>query len=561
MYGIAHRLFKKRYGLLPWKDDKVVAWPVLESLLEAEAPLSLELAFAKHYLTYSSHTESSAAFLCYLMLAARQGHLCVCVDGSMRPRPNELCAQVFADKLQLDPVLIERFAQLICQGSKEEFKGPLIKEGSLVYLKRFWTDEQCIKDQFQRLLQSPPSLILEEMLHFPNLRLAQAEAINAVRNQSVTLITGGPGTGKTYTAKQIVAALAYASECPLQVSLAAPTGKAAANLAKAVDGIGNIVSKGSKTLHSLLSLGKQRGSDWSTTVLGDDLIIIDECSMVDVHMMGRLLHAVKAGSRLVMLGDPDQLPSVQAGGVFADLVAALQDTSHVVRLTESMRTESKQILEAANSVRMGDLERFKANLHGDLILNDWPSEASQLRSTLLERMQGLMHLTNPSEALQIRLLTPLREGPWGVEQLNRFFLENAWNTPGALPKIIPIMISVNAPKQGLFNGDTGVLVSFGSHGTDRDYALFERLKEPIPAISLPSFEYAYCLSVHKSQGSEYDQVLLILPPRSEAFGRELLYTAITRARRNVELWASDQTLEQLISRRMERLSGLYSIRQ
>ncbi len=314
------------------------------------------------------------------MLAARQGHLCVCIDGSMTPTPRDLFGQVFAEKLQLDPLLLEQFEHLHFarpKGLPDELKELIVKNGSLVYLKRFFTDEQLIKDQLKRLLQCSPILQLERTPSAFNLRPAQSDAIHAVRKQSVTFIIGGPGTGKTYTAKQIVAALAQATDRPLQVALAAPTGKAAANLAKALEGVENVISKGSKTLHSLLSIGRKADGDWTSTVLGDDLVINDECSMIDVHVMGRLLHAVKSGSRLVLLGDPpDQLPSVQAGGVFADLVTAYG--SHVVRLNESMRTDSKQILEAAHCVREGDIERFRQNLHGDLIQHDWPTEGIQL---------------------------------------------------------------------------------------------------------------------------------------------------------------------------------------
>lgn len=342
-----------------------------------------------------------------------------------------------------------------------------------------------MREHWKRLTDAEPS-VSKQNYDLTGLEPEQQEAIRFAAEHAVTLICGGPGTGKSYTAARLVAALGG----PGEVAVAAPTGKAAANLGRAL-------GRPAQTLHALLQ--KPR--------LPHDLVVVDEGSMIDAGMMARLLQAVKTGARLVLLGDDDQLPPVEAGNLFADLVAL----SPVCRLTRCLRTDLTEIVDKAEAVKQGK------------IIETLPlpsiAELAQLEGTIL---------------------TPLRRGPYGADALNRQ-LHARRKGP------VPIVVKKNDLKRGLSNGDVGILEGGVARFTE-DLS--------VPAALLPPYDYAYVLSVHKSQGSEYDRVHVLLPQGSERFGREMLYTAITRARHDVKVYGDPDIAQAVVSKRVLRLSGL-----
>jgi len=229
--------------------------------------------------------------------------------------------------------------------------------------------------------------------------------------------------------------------------------------------------------------------------------------MIDAGMMARLFAAVKTGARLVLLGDAEQLPPVEAGGLFVDLTRH----ENVCHLTRCLRTELQEIVSMAEAVKRGEIIPTKP----------LPSLKE------LVKMEGT-------------ILTPLRRGPYGADALNR-------RCAAARTGPVPILITVNDRKLGLFNGDVGTL--------EGECARFSEGRE-ISKSLLPAYEYAYVLSVHKSQGSEYDAVSILLPPGSERFGREMLYTAITRGRKKVDVYGDPSVVEAIVAKKTPRLSGL-----
>ena len=418
---------------------------------------------------------------------AREGHLCVELTPQLDPR--------FLEGASLLPTSL--------------FVDYLSREKNRIYLRRNWECEYRFLTHMKRFKSQLPSYTLpltwlEAELDKEQLNFEQKRAILKAAKGSLTLITGGPGTGKTYTAATLIRLF---SEGGLkEIAVAAPTGKATANLRAS---LGLIAEKCTiKTLHSLLK------SEW----LYADLILVDESSMIDAELMAKLFSAVKPGARLVLLGDKDQLPPIESGNFFADLA---QDQHLVSELKTCLRIELQEIIDLASQVK-----------------NGIPITAHPLPN-LKELVGQIVHE-------RIDVLTPLRKGPYGVDHLNKLlYVEH--QKRGA--KEIPIIITVNDAYLELFNGDTGLLnqeerIAYFSDG--RQFA--EHL--------LPHYEYAYVLSVHKSQGSEYEKVLILLPEGSEVFGREMLYTAITRAKKQMTLLAHEGVVEKVVKGHYTRFSGV-----
>lgn len=332
----------------------------------------------------------------------------------------------------------------------------------------------------------------------------QRKAILFALCSSFTLLTGGPGTGKSFTIAELIKSYRALFGPDKLIALAAPTGKATQHLQPLLEGLPIKLA----TLHRLLDVYKQPLLEPEDKVpLIYDLIVIDEASMIDLPLMARLLTHLKKGAKLVLVGDPEQLPPVGFGQPFIDLLALYPD--HVKRLTECLRSDRKEILELAAAIRAGQ--------EPVLPLLAWPPllEPVHYGSTIEEAL---------SRQGESRILTPLVEGPFGSRQLSaKLFRQN--------PGIAPIIVTENDFKQGLYNGQLGV--------RDATKAYFKTSTgiQSFMLADLPAFELAYAISVHKAQGSEFDDVFLILPPGSEAFGKELLYTAVTRAKKRLRLAA------------------------
>ena len=426
-------------------------------------------------------------FLAHILKTAREGHLCVALTA------------------ELGPLLLEGAGAL----PPSLFEKVLARQGNRIYLRRNWECESSFLYHLRRIRNAPPlGEITLSNLSEQGLNAEQQEAVRRSALQSLTFISGGPGTGKTFTAAVLIRL--FLASGVKKIAVAAPTGKATANLRNALGPLGEKCVI--KTLHALLKSSAKPSSLYA------DLILVDEGSMVDAHLMASLFHAVRSGARLVMLGDPDQLPPVESGHFFADLA---RDPGLTVELKTCLRTELQAIIDLAKAVKKGEA------------ITTLPLLAvKELIQQLMQRPQ--------------QLLTPLRKGPYGSDQLNQLlYLEH--QKRGA--REIPILITVNDPHLSLYNGDVGVLK------LDEQCATFADGRS-IPQYQLPHYEYAYALSVHKSQGSEYDRVLIVLPQGAEVFGREMLYTALTRAKKGVTLMAYPGVVEAIVKTSSHRLSGI-----
>jgi exodeoxyribonuclease V alpha subunit len=513
-----------------------------------------------------------------------EGH--VCLDGSI------------SDKLDAWLPALRKLDSVV--GSPGEYK-PLIADGGRLYLTRYWKYETDVAAALRRLAGSVNALPDEARLGECLARVFAGEdpdphQLAAVRGavlRNLTIISGGPGTGKTTAVAKILAVrqmLAPEGKL-LTIRLAAPTGKAADRLRESVaavkrglalpEAVKALIPEEASTLHRLLGINRSSGAAGRdrTRQLRLDLLVIDEASMIDLSMMAKVLDALPPGAALILLGDRDQLDAVQPGSVFGDLCrtegsGALRDS--LFTLTRSHRFEtSSGIGSLAKAVNAGDEVAALSILRGDRsgqitwIETDRPDEDGRLVDQVLAWLRPYFHLVGGGASAadcfeafgRFRLLTPLREGPGDVgtmnaritEWLRRDGVDVADWYPGR-----PLLVTVNNYTLRLFNGDVGIAlkddkgrlaVAFPGEGdTWRRFA---------PA-RLPSHEPAFAFTVHKSQGSEFDTVLLLVPPGDNpVVSRNLLYTAITRAKSRCMIWGSEAALRQAIARKPLRASGLW----
>lgn len=408
----------------------------------------------------------------------------------------------------------------ILQGDEEWFEEPVGQWNDLVYFQRCWVMESRVVRELKRLMVDVKPIDMDS----GELNVGQREAVRKGLGCSVFCLSGGPGTGKTHTVAELVRQ--YEGD---DVIVAAPTGKAVAQLK------GRLGDVRSGTLHGLLGIRSVSDILWGTGKLDAGMVVVDECSMIDVGMWGALLSAVKAGTRLVLVGDHDQLPPVEAGTIYGEICKWMRDVHPecYAHLDECMRSDQVEILELAEKVKGGEAIAGK-ELKG-LDVKQW-KECFQEEG--------------------FRILSCLREGPYGVEAINRELVELFRREYEGGEWRIPVIATRTSYEQGICNGEMGVLVKqSASIGLEAEDVVWFGQKV-VPAVLLPGIELAYAISVHKSQGSEYDKVVLIVPPGSEIFGREILYTGITRARLSLEIYGEAETLELCVSESAQKLSGI-----
>ncbi|HEU5483805.1 MAG TPA: exodeoxyribonuclease V subunit alpha, partial [Microlunatus sp.] len=419
----------------------------------------------------------------------------------------------------------------------------------------------------------------------------QRRAAEVCARHWVTVLAGGPGTGKTTTVAKVLAMLADQPGAAPRIALAAPTGKAAARLSEALAEARNrldpadaarVADLSAVTLHRLLgwlpaSRGRFRHN--ADNRLPYDVVVVDEMSMVSLTLMARLLEAVRPDARLVLVGDPDQLSSVEAGAVLADITSALGASDRarsVVRLRRTWRYGGA-IEDLARAVRAADEDAAVEVLRrgaGDVVFIETdlsvarPAGIEALTAAVtesgsaLQTAAGAGDLAAALEALdRHRLLCAHRHGPFGV---SRWSLEAERWLAEAVPGYgeegewyvgRPLLVTVNDYDLNLFNGDTGVVVAAG--GGVR--AVFGRGSAPmlISPVRLDAVQTTHAMTVHRAQGSQFEVVSFVLPPpESPLLTRELLYTAVTRASRRVQVFGSEESVRRAVRRPANRASGL-----
>jgi exodeoxyribonuclease V alpha subunit len=464
---------------------------------------------------------------------------------------------------------------------------PLVQDGPQLALHRVWSTERRVAQSLcarsAEVPQGEPgpktSVLISALGQGPTpWSELQRQAALLPFARRFTVITGGPGTGKTWVlarllALQLAAAEDSGREAP-RLLLCAPTGKAARRmaeaLAKALEGEAfspyrdSLTAVVPQTLHKVLGLGSPGVPvrHHAQRPLAADVVVVDEASMVDLHLMDLLIQALPPATLLVLLGDSAQLPSVSAGRVLADLVEGFADSGSVIRLTEARRYHADQAIgRAARAMESSDpagqtLSVLLAPPQDSSSCCLWPGATpTTVFARLRAGFEPFLAATSAPQALALLenflALTVVNDGPWGQTSLNQKLTESL---PPSAPR--PILILENDPRTGLSNGDLGVLWTQDG----RQQAWFAGSDRPVSPVLLPPWQVAFAITIHKAQGSEFDRILVVLPPAREQgralLSRELLYTAVTRARSHCTVAGTEAVVESALLTSNLRVSGL-----
>ncbi|MDR2895108.1 MAG: exodeoxyribonuclease V subunit alpha [Propionibacteriaceae bacterium] len=537
---------------------------------------------------------SLSALACTLALA-EQGSVCC-----------DLADTVSLDQLCVHPLPIDWPAadQWLNQLSASGLVSPagqaskaLVVDSGLVYLQRYWRDQQIIVDALLNQVDPPPdavTAIANQVLdgqppaaHRPS--TTGALGSSPWQHPHIEVIAGGPGTGKTTLIGQLIAEKLTSANPPQAIALTAPTGRAAAHLQQAVTNHlahhwpGQAKSLEKRlwvgTVHRLLGWNRQgRVSHHRGQPILADLVVVDEASMLSLPFLARLIDALQPGASLILVGDPDQLTAIDAGAVLADLVAVPEVVA--VRQLTTVHRYRGEIAELAQAVHDGDADRALSILNrgGDSI--EWldldPSDPlaipepaiTGLKTDMLaqaERMRLAGLDDQPNLALSAldehRLLLANRHGQAGLQRwtsLIQSWIDSTWRQLGQgarWPIGLPVLITRNDEQLGLFNGDSGVIIK---HLGRPHLAVLEASSPRLINPDLISaWEPLFASTVHKSQGSQYRSTTLVLPESAgQLASRQLIYTAITRAEDHLRLIGSAQAIRQAINTPVLRASGL-----
>lgn len=472
---------------------------------------------------------------------------------------------------------------------------PLVRHGTRLYTARQWEDERSVAAILARRfaeLDTPGDFSVVESL-FPGAAVGdlQVTAVRRSLERRTSILLGGPGTGKTFTIARILSALLSVHGEETRIALAAPTAKAATqmreSLLKAVSGpdhpfpVAHVDLLGRlepTTVHRLLGRRRRANTRFAHDLanpLDVDVVVIDEMSMVSLPLMARLLEALPETSRLVLVGDPDQLASVENGSILPDL-ARLQGEfpSFMTRLTVSQRNRDSMSATMTEAIRDGDHATVrglldsvgsKGSADGTLtfIEVDNGLEGAKSRAdAMLENLESVRSKARSGEVRDaldevgsFRLVCAHRRGNYGVEKWNDFVLERLFGRDRHWSEGHIVVKTRNDVSNGLANGDTGVVVGLDGglgfaflHGT-------EVILRPTSAVD--DVELAFATTVHKAQGSEFGTVAVVVPPATSPLcTRELLYTAATRAKPNLILIGTRADIGHAVETREVRFSGL-----
>ncbi len=577
----------------------------------------IDLHFARFIMRISNSKKRELALAAALVSRlGSEGHTCLDLNS---PLGSVSVEDVSGPDMDLpDPVAwIAALRAEPVVGTPGEFRPLILDAAGRLYFHRAFMEERMLAEKLLNMnaqkREFDENRLRESMKgFFREAEPPQKIAALMAATRSLCVITGGPGTGKTTLVCRILALL-LDMEPNLKIALAAPTGKAARRIAESIQagterldcpaGLKEKIPHEASTLHRLLgfSTGSTRPRYRMGNPLNADVVVIDEASMADLALMANLVQALKEGSRLILLGDRNQLASVAAGYVLGDIcdtgrthayskdfaglagrvagckansagLEGMQDS--LVELTRTYRfREDSPIFTLSAAVNEGDAAKSREILRscsGDgLCARGLPRPEAlrqELQDAIISGYKGFLSSNDPGERLNLfdtfRVLCPVREGPYGVKAMNRL-IQDILAASGLLEPAglhysgRPILVTENDYSLRLFNGDTGTITRDEGGELRACFHDKDGMVRMISPMRLPAHETAFAMTVHKSQGSEFDRVMLVLPDRdSPVLTRELIYTAITRARVAIEIRTDHDVFARSVERRTLRSSGL-----
>ena len=567
--SLALRLYR-RYGAQAMDMVRANPYLLVDEPYGVDFSIADEIAITMG-IAGNHHRRLEAALLFELSYNLNNGHVFL-------PRSKLLDAAatlLHEDAALLEPLLVE-----LC--SRGAIRCEMVGKVEACYLRRLWEAECSTAEKLEQMLRFTPDRVdggveklLERIQREQGITYApaQRQAVELAAREGILLLTGGPGTGKTTSVRGIVALL---ERMGLSIQLLAPTGRAAKRL-------GELCGREAQTIHRALGMVLQE--DNGETVfqrnaknpLEAEAVVVDEMSMVDLPLMAALLAALRPDCRLVMVGDPDQLPSVGAGNVFGDLIRSGRIPT--VSLSEVFRqAQTSAIIRTAHEVNHGNLPELKNQTGSDFFFmrrRDPPSAVELVVELCGRRLPEKMGI--PPE--QIQVLCPTRKGEWGTIALNRA-LQATLNPPSPRKKQVAwgdllfregdrvMQIRNNydviwerddgIAGTGIFNGDVGIVEEIDAGGHLMTLRFDDRLAVYVADL-WNELELAYAVTVHKAQGSEYRAVVLIALPAAPALMvRGVLYTGITRARELLVVVGDDLVLSRMTQndKQQRRYSGL-----
>lgn len=485
--------------------------------------------------------EKTTKLLAILSHMSSNGHLCLPLDELSESDQNDLLS------------LLDHCPSSLISKTESSKATPLYFTHNCLYLHKGFRAETTLIYELTRFLKTQ---LQEPLPYSPCLSLndRQNEALYAACKPGLLLLTGGPGTGKTFTAKKIAQHLLANSKFfkPVLI-LAAPTSKALDQLKKSIGPIeGELIAM---TLHKLVNFRSKKPA-----YLNGSCIIVDEASMIEASVMAKFFSACGSGAKVILMGDPHQLPPIGLGSVFQDLLEVPLEKVHHVHLTQGHRFKDLALIKLTELIDTASPDEFIAYLKNHFdnlklidepLVNFNPTTETIFSDFFSEECFHTDHLELSSHTINSVILSTLRKGPLGVDQINERLSTYFKNLLSHKRYYIePIMILENQPTLNLFNGETGVKV----YNRQTDQIFYHIKGQNYP--SLTHYAPAFALSVHKSQGSEYNKVLFMLPNGSEKFSREIIYTAITRVKKQLFIWLDEEPLKIALSKKNKRYSGL-----
>lgn len=541
--------------------------------------------FARHFSSFISRkaapitaTTCLPSLACLLVHMQSAGHVCLDLANPPTIQDRDTYKAVRLpgiDQLMTD---LEQFRNKLIAFDLYTSGMPFVLKGHYLYLARYWQYERDVEHRIHRWLNSEVAdrgTIPEGLFKETEKATPQYAAVKKALGTRFSIISGGPGTGKTTIAVKILAA-SLANEPHARVALAAPTGKAAARMKESIgqnvlkmeidDAIRSaVVDLEAFTLHRLLEpryntpyFKRDRENP-----LPYDLVIVDESSMIDLPMMAKLMDAIDDQTTVVLIGDPDQLPPVEVGSVFGQIIRGGIVAPVVTTLTENHRAhEAEDIIELCNCINLGNTDKAL-----DILISSQSRQVAWNRIENADDLQDLIGMatkrfhsefTGPGPGVQgnailqgvkrFRVLTAVLRGPFGSENIN----SRIQSRLGSKKELV--MIIRNDAQNKIFNGDIGIIIS---HDGVQEIWI-EGRPAPVSPLRVPEYQTAYAMTGHKAQGSEFDEVHIVLPADSNCplLNREWLYTAVSRAKRNVTIWASEASLRKCLNTRICRSSSM-----